>query len=93
MKIREISQNYAKLTEKERNLVPLIMQGFTNKQIADKLAISVRTVEVHRANVMEKMQAESLAGLVQMIGELQYKGSGNCSATFSFDFCRINLLL
>ncbi len=54
MKIREISQNYAKLTEKERNLVPLIMQGFTNKQIADKLAISVRTVEVHRANVMEK---------------------------------------
>ncbi|HGO5810562.1 TPA: response regulator [Mannheimia haemolytica] len=72
VKIREISQNYAKLTEKERNLVPLIMQGFTNKQIADKLAISVRTVEVHRANVMEKMQAESLAGLVQMIGELQY---------------------
>nr|WP_275672511.1 LuxR C-terminal-related transcriptional regulator [Mannheimia haemolytica] len=68
VKIREISQNYAKLTEKERNLVPLIMQGFTNKQIADKLAISVRTVEVHRANVMEKMQAESLAGLVQMIG-------------------------
>ncbi|HHW7569646.1 TPA: response regulator [Mannheimia haemolytica] len=72
VKIREISQNYAKLTEKERHLVPLIMQGFTNKQIADKLAISVRTVEVHRANVMEKMQAESLAGLVQMIGELQY---------------------
>ncbi|WP_025267174.1 response regulator [Bibersteinia trehalosi] len=70
VKIREISQNYAKLTEKERNLVPLIMQGFTNKQIADHLAISVRTVEVHRANVMEKMQAESLAELVQKLGLL-----------------------
>lgn len=70
VKIREISQNYAKLTEKERNLVPLIMQGFTNKQIADHLAISVRTVEVHRANVMEKMQAESLAELVQKLSLL-----------------------
>lgn len=71
VKIHEIRQNYAKLTEKEQNLVPLIMQGFTNKQIADKLAVSVRTVEVHRANVMVKMQAESLAGLVQKISDLQ----------------------
>ncbi|QLB16236.1 DNA-binding response regulator [Mannheimia varigena] len=71
VKIRVISQNYAKLTEKERNLVPYIMQGYINKQIADKLAISVRTVEVHRASVMEKMQAESLAGLVQKISDLQ----------------------
>ncbi|EXI62011.1 hypothetical protein MHD_01040 [Mannheimia granulomatis] len=71
VKIREISQNYAKLTEKERSLVPYIMQGYINKQIADKLAVSVRTVEVHRASVMEKMQAESLAGLVQKISDLQ----------------------
>lgn len=71
VKIREISQNYMKLTEKERNLVPYIMQGITNKQIADQLAVSMRTVEVHRANVMEKMQAESLAVLVQKIGVLQ----------------------
>lgn len=71
VKIHEIRQNYAKLTEKEQNLVPLIMQGFTNKQIADKLAVSVRTVEVHRANVMVKMHAESLAGLVQQISDLQ----------------------
>lgn len=70
VKIREISQNYAKLTEKERNLVPYIMQGMTNKQIADQLAVSVRTVEVHRANVMEKMQAESLAELVRKISVL-----------------------
>lgn len=72
VKIREISQNYAKLTEKEQNLVPYIMQGITNKQIADQLAVSVRTVEVHRANVMEKMQAESLAMLVQKVGSLQH---------------------
>lgn len=71
VKIHEIRQNYAKLTEKEQKLVPLIMQGFTNKQIADKLAVSVRTVEVHRANVMVKMHAESLAGLVQQISDLQ----------------------
>ncbi|MFA9500259.1 response regulator [Mannheimia sp. E30BD] len=74
VKIHEIRRNYAKLTKKERNLVPLIMQGITNKQIADRLAISVRTVEVHRASVMEKMAAESLAGLVQKIGQLQKIG-------------------
>lgn len=71
VKIREISQNYAKLTEKERNIVPLIMQGMINKQIAETLAISVRTVEVHRASIMEKMQAESFAGLVQHLNHLQ----------------------
>lgn len=71
VKIREISQNYTKFTEKERNLVPLIMQGMINKQIAEALAISVRTVEVHRACIMEKMQAESFAGLVQHLNHLQ----------------------
>lgn len=42
-----------------------------NKQIAETLAVSVRTVEVHRASIMEKMQADSLAELVQQISELQ----------------------
>ncbi|MDD0824468.1 response regulator [Mannheimia sp. AT1] len=71
VRIHQILQNYKCLTEKEKAVVPHIMQGLTNKQIADKLAVSIRTVEVHRAAVMGKMQAESLAGLVQKISELQ----------------------
>lgn len=71
LKLRDIWQNYQRLTEKERNLIPYLMQGLPNKQIADKLAISVRTVEVHRAGIMDKMQASSLAGLVQQIVDLQ----------------------
>lgn len=71
LKLRDIWQNYQRLTEKERNLIPYLMQGLPNKQIADKLAISVRTVEVHRAGIMDKMQANSLAGLVQQIVDLQ----------------------
>jgi FixJ family two-component response regulator len=42
-----------------------LVDGFTSHAIADKLNISVRTVESYRAEVMEKMQAESVAGLVR----------------------------
>ena len=41
------------------------MEGFTSHAIAAKLSLSVRTVEIYRAEVMEKMQAESVAGLVR----------------------------
>lgn len=48
-------------------MLDLIIVGKLNKQIADVLGISIKTVEVHRARVMEKMAAQSLAELVQNV--------------------------
>ncbi|MBG6245336.1 DNA-binding response regulator [Candidatus Symbiopectobacterium sp. 'North America'] len=55
---------YAELTPKERELASYVVQGLINREIAEKMHIALRTVEVHRARVMEKMQADSLASLV-----------------------------
>ena len=55
------------LTQREREVLGLIFVGKLNKQIADVLGISIKTVEVHRARVMEKMAAQSLAELVQNV--------------------------
>jgi FixJ family two-component response regulator len=55
------------LTQREREVLDLIIAGKLNKQIADELGISIKTVEVHRARVMEKMAAGSLAELVQNV--------------------------
>ena len=55
------------LTQREREVLELIIIGKLNKQIADVLGISIKTVEVHRARVMEKMGVNSLAELVQHV--------------------------
>ena len=52
-------------------MLDLIIVGKLNKQIADVLGISIKTVEVHRARVMEKMDAHSLAELVQHVVSLE----------------------
>lgn len=54
------------LTERERQVLSGVVAGLPNKSIAYDLDISPRTVEVHRANVMAKMQARSLPQLVRM---------------------------
>jgi len=56
----------ATLTQREREVMELVVAGRRNKQIADDLGISVKTVEVHRARVMEKTGVTSVAELVQM---------------------------
>ncbi len=56
----------ATLTQREREVMELVVVGKRNKQIADDLGISVKTVEVHRARVMEKTGVASVAELVQM---------------------------
>ena len=53
------------LTPREREVMDLVVTGSSNKQIAEELHISNKTVEAHRAKVMKKMEAESLAGLVR----------------------------
>jgi RNA polymerase sigma factor (sigma-70 family) len=56
------------LTPREAEVFALVVTGLLNKQVAARLGISEKTVKVHRARVMEKMQATSLAELVQLAG-------------------------
>ncbi|CAM2146168.1 Nodulation protein W [Pararobbsia alpina] len=57
---------YERLSVREREVLGLVVGGALNKQIADRLGISLITVKVHRASVMRKMQASSLVDLVRM---------------------------
>ncbi|MDW5445090.1 response regulator transcription factor [Polaromonas sp. SM01] len=56
---------YAQLTEREREVLGLIVAGLTNKEIGRALDVSPRTVETHRANLFAKLEAESLAQLIR----------------------------
>ena len=59
------AERFARLTPRQVEIFDLVAEGFTNQAIATKLDIGVRTVESYRADVMEKMHAESIAGLVR----------------------------
>jgi two-component system response regulator DctR len=59
----------AELTEREREVMRLVVDGRPNKTIADELQISVRTVEVHRARVFEKMKVKSAVELANLVRE------------------------
>jgi FixJ family two-component response regulator len=61
-----VAGRIALLTERERAVLQRIIEGKQNKVIADELAISVKTVEFHRAKLMEKMGVDSVAELVQL---------------------------
>ncbi len=63
--IAQIRDRAQRLTERERQVMDLVVQGLSNAETADVLSISVRTVENHRARVMEKMKALSLSELVR----------------------------
>jgi FixJ family two-component response regulator len=66
-----IRASIAGLTPREREVMSLVAQGKANKVIAADLELSQRTVEIHRAHVMEKMGANSLAHLVRMVIEAE----------------------
>lgn len=76
---RAISQ-LAQLTPREREVMDLVVAGKSNKLIARELDISIKTVEAHRARVMGKMGADSVAALVRLVSEAR---SGMPSATDS----------
>lgn len=59
------ARRYASLTPREREVMHLVVAGRHNREIAEILGISVRTVEVHKARVMEKLEATSIADLVR----------------------------
>ena len=64
---RQLQQRLHELTDRERRIMELIIEGQPNKLIADQLDISVRTVEVHRARVFEKMQVKSAVELANLL--------------------------
>ena len=66
-----LRSRYEELTPREREVLALVTQGKANKVMAGDLGVSQRTVEIHRARVMEKMGANSLAQLVRMVLDLQ----------------------
>ena len=55
----------AQLTQREREVLELVVAGRMNREVAEKLDISIKTVEAHRANIMEKLEVDSVAELVQ----------------------------
>jgi two-component system response regulator FixJ len=63
----QIRERLQSLTPREREILTLVTRGKANKVMAGDLGVSQRTVEIHRARVMEKMGAESLAQLVRMV--------------------------
>jgi len=63
----EIALRLATLTPREHEVIDMVADGRTNKEIATVLGVSAKTVEAHRARVMDKMRARSLAELVRMV--------------------------
>ncbi len=66
----QLQQRLNELTERERDVMALVAKGLPNKLIADQLTISVRTVEVHRARVFDKMEVKSAVELANLLREL-----------------------
>ncbi len=69
------------LTDRENQVLFLIVEGNTNRQISKKLQISVRTVETHRANIMEKLDLHSRVDLVRYVKEQNLGNYNNFSTT------------
>jgi len=67
----ELQKKFQSLTTRERELLPLVVSGRSNKEIASEFGTSEITVKVHRGNLMRKMRAGSFADLVRMAAELK----------------------
>jgi FixJ family two-component response regulator len=82
-----LQESFSRLTPREREVLPLVVGGLLNKQAASVLGISEVTLQIHRSQVMRKMQAESLADLVRMSMKLRIPywrgGSAGTSEKFS----------
>src|SRR6267378_4146037 len=74
---RVLQASYASLSRREREVLALVVSGLLNKQVGDELGISEITVKAHRGQVMRKMQADSLADLVNMAARLRLAPAPN----------------
>ena len=73
---RQAQGRLERLTQRERQVLVLIVAGRLNKQIADDLGISIKTVEAHRANIMDKLAARTMADLMKtaLLAEAAVRG-------------------
>ncbi len=69
--MQALRDRYASLSRREREVMALVVSGLLNKQVGGELGITEYTVQVHRGQVMRKMNARSLANLVNMAGRLR----------------------
>ena len=72
--LAELRKRHASLTHREQEIMKHVVAGMSNKDIAELLGLSDRTIEVHRSRVTKKMEAESLADLVRMYAMCQQAG-------------------
>jgi len=70
LEMAELRRRHARLTPREREVMASVVTGLLNKQVAAELGASVKTIKAHRAKVMQKMEAASLADLVRMSEKL-----------------------
>lgn len=68
---QENKSMFDSLTEREREILQLIVKGKRNQQIADELCVAVRTIEVHRSSLMKKCQAKTVADLVMSFAKIK----------------------
>jgi two-component system response regulator DctR len=68
--LKRLRDRLQELTERERDVMRLVVDGLPNKRIADQLDISVRTVEAHRARVFDKMEVKSAVELANMLRKM-----------------------
>jgi FixJ family two-component response regulator len=73
--IKMLRERFASLTPREREVLPLVVSGFLNKQVAAEIGTTEATVKVHRSQLMRKMGAESLPDLVRMAEKIGIPGS------------------
>ena len=71
---RDARERYAQLSEREREVLGLVVAGLTNKEIGRALDVSPRTVETHRANLLAKLEVESLAQVIRQYAGLVEEG-------------------
>ncbi|GAB4234168.1 MAG: hypothetical protein Tsb0034_07740 [Ekhidna sp.] len=68
-KINQLSERVSSLTEREVEILKLMMKDLTNEEIADELKLSVRTVNAHKGNIMRKIEAKTTSGLIRILSD------------------------
>ena len=78
---REARERHARLSPREREVLAMVVEGLTNKEIGRALALSPRTVETHRAHLIDKLGVESLAQLIRRYAALVDEETGRGAGT------------